>query len=78
MANQQQTSTGASNIEYDLLAEMYALLKGNAALEQYIQDAKQAGETELESCFKQIHDQNRDNVSALRQLISKRLHAQAA
>lgn len=77
MANQPQTSTGANNIEYDLVAEMHSLLKGNAALEKYIEDAKQAGEPELESCFKQIHDQNKENVSAIRQLISRRF-AQAA
>ncbi len=69
---QQQTSTGASNVEYDLVAEMHSLLKGNAALEQYMQDAKQAGDSELESCFKQIHDQNEQNVTALRRLISQR------
>lgn len=51
---------------------MHSLLKGNAALEQYMQDAKQAGDSELESCFKQIHDQNEQNVTALRRLISQR------
>jgi len=78
MANQPQMSTGASNVEYDLVSEMHALLKGNAALERYIEDAKQAGETELESCFKQIHDQNKQNVSALRRIISQRFAQQAA
>lgn len=78
MANQQQKSTGASNIEFNLVAEMHALLKGNAALEQYIEDARQAGETELESCFRQIHDQNKQNVSTLRRLIGQRFSQQPA
>ncbi len=40
----QQSKTGAPNVEYDLFSEVHCLLKGNAALEQYIQDARDAGE----------------------------------
>ena len=80
MANQQmqsggtnQAQTGASNLEYALVAEMHELLEGNAALEQYIQDARQAGDSEAERCFQQIHDQNRQNVAQLRTLLAKQL-----
>lgn len=75
MANQQQqqTSTGAANLEYDLVAEMHELLQGNAAIEQYIQDARGEGDTEAERCFEQIRDSNRNHVSAIRGLLSKRL-----
>lgn len=74
--NQQgNTATGASNLEYDLVAEMHELLEGNAALEKYIQDAKQFGDAEVERCFQQIHDQNRDSVNMLRQLLATRLGA---
>jgi FtsZ-binding cell division protein ZapB len=80
MANQQtqsgsenQMQTGASNIEYDIVAEMHELLEGNAALEQYIQDARQAGDNEAERCFQQIHDQNRQNVAQLRTLLAKHM-----
>jgi hypothetical protein len=69
----QQTSTGASNLEYDLVAEMHELLEGNAALEKYIADAKQAGDSEVERCFQQIHDQNKRSVDTLRQLLAQRL-----
>ena len=69
----QQQQTGASNLEYDIVAEMHELLEGNAALEQYIQDARQAGDSEAERCFQQIQDQNRQSVSQLRSLLAKHM-----
>ncbi len=73
MQQQGKQSTGASNLEYNLIAELHEILEGNAALEKYIQDAKQAGDTEVERCFQQIHDQNKQNVDTLRQLLGQRL-----
>jgi hypothetical protein len=67
----QQTSTGATNLEYDLVAEMHELLEGNAAIEHYIEDAKGAGDGEAERCFMKIRDTNREHVSELRQILSK-------
>jgi rubrerythrin len=69
----QQQQTGANNLEYDLFSEIHSLLKGNAALEQYIQDAKGVGDTEVESCFQTLHDQNKQHVEKLRELIEKRI-----
>ncbi len=68
-----QENTGASNLEYNLVAELHELLEGNAALEKYIQDAKQSGDSEVERCFQQIHDQNKQSVNTLRQLLGQRL-----
>jgi hypothetical protein len=77
MATQQmQQKTGASNLEYDIVAEMHELLEGNAALEQYINDARQAGDRDAEQCFQQIQDQNRKSVATLRTLLAK--HMQSA
>jgi hypothetical protein len=75
MATQQAqtTHTGASNIEYDIVAEMHELLQGNEALGQYIQDARTAGDKDAEKCFQQIHDQNRQNVATLRSLLAKHI-----
>lgn len=75
MENQQQQKqkTGATNVEYDLFSEMHSLLKGNAALEQYIDDAKGAGDQEVESCFQTLHEQNKQHVEELRRLIEKRI-----
>lgn len=70
---QGKQNTGASNLEYDLIAELHEILEGNAALEKYIQDAKQAGDSEVERCFQQIHDQNKQSVTMLRQLLGQRL-----
>jgi hypothetical protein len=69
--------SGASNVEYDLYSEVQALLKGNAALAQYIEDAREAGEREVESCFKSLIDQNKEHVVKLRELITKHLKAAA-
>jgi hypothetical protein len=69
----QQASTGASNLEYDLISEMHSLLKGNSALEQYIEDARSAGDKEAESCFQALHSQNKENVNKLRQLLAQRI-----
>ena len=74
-SEQQHKKTGASNVEYDLFSEVHAQLKGNNALEQYIEDAREAGDREVESCFKAIHDQNKENVVKLRDLIAKHLKA---
>ena len=65
--------TGASNLEFDLFSEMHSLLKGNQALEQYIEDARREGDAEAESCFKTVQEQNKENVQKLRELIAKRL-----
>ncbi len=73
MENQQQQQTGAANLEYDLFSEMHALLKGNSALEQYIQDAKGVGDQEVESCFQTLHEQNKQSVEKLRKLIEQRI-----
>jgi hypothetical protein len=69
----QGQQTGASNLEYDIVAEMHELLQGNSALEQYIQDARKAGDSDAERCFQQIHDQNKQNVTALRTLLAKHI-----
>ncbi|APR83210.1 Hypothetical protein A7982_08559 [Minicystis rosea] len=66
---------GASNLEYDLFSEVHCLLKGNAALEQYMEDARQAGDREAETTFKAIHDQNKESVGKLRDLIGKHIKA---
>jgi len=73
MAKHEQTATGASNLEFDFYSELHSLLKGNAALEQYIDDAKKVGDQEAERCFRELHDQNKENVMKLRDLLSRRL-----
>ncbi len=79
-AEQQHKKTGASNVEYDLFSEVHSLLKGNAALERYIEDARDSGEPDVERCFKAIQDQNKENVGKLRDLIVQHLgqHQKAA
>lgn len=78
MAESRGMQTGASDLEYDIVAEMHELLEGNAALEQYIEDAREAGDKDAESCFQQIHDQNQKNVTTLRSLLAKHIGAASA
>jgi hypothetical protein len=73
MKTEQHKKLGASNVEYDLFSEVHCLLKGNAALEKYMEDAREAGERDVESCFKGILDQNKENVAKLRELIGKHM-----
>jgi hypothetical protein len=68
---QDDEPTGASDLEFDLVAEMHSLLKGNDALEQYIEDAEEAGDEEAAECFRKIHEQNRANAEKLRGLLAK-------
>ena len=68
---EQTKKTGASNVEYDLFTEVSSLLKGNAALERYVEDARDAGDQEAESCFRTIHDQNAEHVVKLRRIVAK-------
>ena len=74
-AEQQKHRTGASNVEYDLYSEIHSLLKGNAALEKYLDDAREAGDREVEVCFKGILDQNKENVVKLREIITHHIKA---
>jgi len=69
----QQVNTGASNLEYDIVAEMHELLQGNEALTQYIDDARKAGDRDAEQCFQEIQAQNQKNVASLRSLLVKHL-----
>jgi len=70
---EQHKKMGASNLEYDLFSEVHCLLKGNAALERYIEDAREAGDHDVEGCFKVIQDQNKENVHKLRDMIAKHI-----
>ena len=65
--------TGASDLEFDLLSEMHSLLKGNQALEKYMEDARSAGDQEVERCFKELQEQNKQHVMKLRGLIVSRM-----
>jgi hypothetical protein len=67
------TSTGASDLEYDIVAEMHELLQGNEALDRYVNDACQANDDEAAQCFRAICQQNRDAVGKLRKLLAERL-----
>jgi rubrerythrin len=69
--------TGASDLEFDLVSEMHELLKANAALEQYCEDADEAGDEEAKECFEGILDNNREHLGKLRQLLHRTMQKAA-
>jgi hypothetical protein len=68
-----QASTGAPNVTFDLVSALFHALDGGSAVQQYIQDAQQAGDNELVQFFQQISQQNRQRAQQAEQLLAQRL-----
>ena len=73
MTHHQGQSTGASNLEYDLVTVLHNLLEGNEALEKYMEDVRGAGDQQVEDLFRRLHDQNRQNVTEVRSILARYL-----
>lgn len=71
-----QTSTGASNIVYDIVSSLYHELETAATTERYIRDAQQAGDTELVSFFQKVIQDHRECAQQAQQLLTQRLQNQ--
>jgi hypothetical protein len=70
--------SGVPNVTYDLLAVLYNKLQGIAALEEYRQDARAAGDGEVDGVFAQLEQAERDAVERLRGLLATRMQQGAA
>jgi len=66
-------STGASNLEFDIIAAMHELLEGNAALERYIEDAREEAHSEAETCFNELRESNKAYIEKLRNMLASEL-----
>lgn len=71
----QQTSTGtpmtdsSQNLRYDLVSTLYHACESNAAIQQYIQDAKQMGNNDAVQFFQMVAQQDQQRAQQAQQLL---------
>ncbi len=72
--NKVNCGTGTSNKEYDLVSILYHCLEGAATYEQYIEDAKEAGDKELADFFAEVKQTNCQLSEKAKNLLKQRLN----
>ena len=65
--------TGVSNVAYDLMIVLANKLEGIAAMEEYKQDAQEAGDTDCGQLFDRLQQRDKQEVSELRQHLLRHL-----
>lgn len=65
--------TGTKNEQYDLISVVYHTLEGAVTYEQYIQDAKAAGDNELASFYGELKSSNCQIAANAKQSLKNRL-----
>lgn len=65
--------SGVSNVTYDLMATLTAKLEGIAAMEEYIDDAKEEDADEVRAVFEELQQRDTQDVSRLRDLLRQHL-----
>ncbi len=65
--------TGARDVTYNLVSNLYHSLKGADACDQYIRDAQESGDRELEEFFRDCQEQNRDLAERAKNLLGAKL-----
>ncbi|WP_026098939.1 hypothetical protein [Kamptonema formosum] len=66
-------NTGTSNEQYDLVSVLYHALEGAETYQKYVEDAQQAGDSELADFFQDAMDQSRQCADRAKQLLSQRM-----
>ena len=66
-------NTGTNNEKYDLISVIHHSLEGAATYEQYIKDAKAAGDDELANFFEELKSNNCEMAEKAKQLLKNRL-----
>lgn len=54
MSNSGQQSTGTADPTYNIISVLYHALEGASTVDQYIEDARQAGDDELATYLEQV------------------------
>jgi hypothetical protein len=62
-----------SDLEYNVITTLATLLQSEDVLEQYREDAKVAGEPELEALFTRLKQSNREIAHGLREALKRNL-----
>lgn len=65
--------SGVSNVTYDLMATLTAKLEGIAAMEEYIDDAREEGADDVRALFEELQQRETRDVNRLRELLKQYL-----
>jgi rubrerythrin len=73
MTNGQQ-ATGTRDESYNLVSVLYHALQAAETYQQYIDDARSAGDEDLAGFFSDLQEQDRQRADRAKQLLSGRLN----
>lgn len=65
--------TGTTNEQYNLVSVLYHVLEAAVTYEQYIEDAKQAEDSDLTAFFQELKETNCQTAEKAKQLLKNRL-----
>jgi len=65
------TSTGFSDLTFDLVSVQYHALQGGQTYDQYIADAREAGQDEVVEFFTQVQQQDAERARRCHELLGK-------
>ena len=68
-------ATGTKDETYNLVSVLYHALQGAETVQQYIQDADQAGDQELGQFFREVQDWQRHLATQAKAVLKQRLSA---
>jgi hypothetical protein len=69
--------SGTPDEQYDVVSVLYHALQGGETSEQYIDDARKAGDEELVSFFEKVQAEDRDRADHAKRLLGGRLQVAA-
>jgi hypothetical protein len=72
-----ERATGTPNDSYDLVSVLYHALQGGETSQQYIDDARKAGDEELVAFFAQVQAEERTRAENAKRLLMDRLQLAA-
>ncbi len=68
-----EEKTGTRDVTYNLVSNLYHSLQAADTCEQYIRDAQEDGDRELEEFFRDCQEQNRDLAERAKNLLGAKL-----
>jgi hypothetical protein len=69
----QGRSTGARDVEYNLISIAYHAPAGRETMDAYVSDAERSGDQELAQFFRETQQQNRALAERARQLLRRQV-----
>jgi alpha-D-ribose 1-methylphosphonate 5-triphosphate diphosphatase PhnM len=68
-----QSATGTRDEHFDLVSVLYHVLQAAETYQQYIDDARSAGDDELAGFFEEVQEQDRRRGERAKELLNARL-----